>query len=234
MAVGRWLVPDRHASALRPLACLPPGQPAAPVLASPIALADISEDTHTHDQEPGHNGPVLLPQLQQGPSSSSSSSGAGRPQQQVTRHNFQQVLPDVRQALADCQFFSFDCEMTGLYPDSSDAAATPHDDYEERYRKLVLSAQQFLVTQFGLSAFCWDAASGSYQARTFNFYLFPRPWQHHDRRFMCQASSLQFLASQVRGHGRGRDGDSLTVVFMQGEDFRDELGVDGETRRGWH
>jgi poly(A)-specific ribonuclease len=32
-----------------------------------------------------------------------------------------------------------------------------------------------------------------YVARTWNFYLFPRPYGWHDRRFTCQAGSLQFL-----------------------------------------
>ncbi len=32
-----------------------------------------------------------------------------------------------------------------------------------------------------------------YVARTWNFYLFPRPYGWSDRRFTCQAASLQFL-----------------------------------------
>jgi hypothetical protein len=32
-----------------------------------------------------------------------------------------------------------------------------------------------------------------YVARTWNFYLFPRPYGWCDRRFTCQAASLQFL-----------------------------------------
>ena len=33
---------------------------------------------------------------------------------QITRTNFLQSLPIIKQALHDCQFFAFDCEMTGL------------------------------------------------------------------------------------------------------------------------
>lgn len=37
-------------------------------------------------------------------------------------------------------------------------------------------------------------SSHSYLARPFNFALFPHPFQSIDKRFVCQASSLQFLA----------------------------------------
>lgn len=49
------------------------------------------------------------------------------------------------------------------------------------------SARQFLVTQFGLSCFTWTGAG--YEARTFNFHLFPRPYGDSDRRFLCQVSA---------------------------------------------
>lgn len=65
-----------------------------------------------------------------------------------------------------------------------------------RYKKSVNSAKNFLITQFGLSTFTWTGAA--YEARTFNFYLFPRPYEDVDRRFLCQASSMEFLAKQVR------------------------------------
>ena len=61
-----------------------------------------------------------------------------------------------------------------------------------------------LPAQFGLSAFRWQAApaparGGSWEARTFNAYIFPRPDDSTgmDKRFLCQASSLTYLAEQV-------------------------------------
>jgi poly(A)-specific ribonuclease len=116
---------------------------------------------------------------------------APRVQQQATRANFLEVLPAVREALQSCRFYSFDCEMTGLYTDNS--REDPLDDYETRYEKAALSAEQFLITQFGISAFCW--VDGGWQAKTFNFYVFPRVTDDFDRRFLCQASSIEFLAS---------------------------------------
>lgn len=43
------------------------------------------------------------------------------------------------------------------------------------------------------AAFVWE--DGSYKAKTFNFYIFPRPFEGSDKRFICQASSIAFLAS---------------------------------------
>lgn len=53
------------------------------------------------------------------------------------------------------------------------------------------SARKFLVSQFGLSAFTF--ADGAYTAKTFNFNIYPRSFQSFDKRFVCQASSLEFL-----------------------------------------
>ena len=52
---------------------------------------------------------------------------------QVTRRNFEDVLPQVREALADCSFFAFDCEMTGL--SETDHGSQYLDDIEERYQQ---------------------------------------------------------------------------------------------------
>eukprot|EP00882_Tetradesmus_deserticola_P011672 GHRQ01012347.1.p1 GENE.GHRQ01012347.1~~GHRQ01012347.1.p1 ORF type:complete len:242 (+),score=61.91 GHRQ01012347.1:518-1243(+) len=113
---------------------------------------------------------------------------------QVTRSNFTAVLPAVRQALQDCQFFSYDCEMTGLFLQGQDDYLV--DDVTDRYIKAAAAAEQFRVVQFGLSAFVWRPESNSYSVRSFNFHLFPSPQEDLDARFMCQASSLAFLASQ--------------------------------------
>jgi poly(A)-specific ribonuclease len=58
---------------------------------------------------------------------------------------------------------------------------------------MLASSRAFVVNQFGLSAYVWEG--GAYRPRTFNFYIFPRPFEGADKRFVCQASSLDFLAS---------------------------------------
>lgn len=53
------------------------------------------------------------------------------PPPQVTRHNFDEVLPAVRAALADCHFFALDCEMTGLHV--RDQRFSFHTDMQDQY-----------------------------------------------------------------------------------------------------
>lgn len=54
------------------------------------------------------------------------------------------------------------------------------------------SAQSFIINQFGMSMF--TLVDGVYEARTFNFNLFPGTFGNLDKRFMCQSSSLAYLA----------------------------------------
>lgn len=37
----------------------------------------------------------------------------------ITRDNFAKMLPAVEAALKECSFYSFDCEMTGLFLESN-------------------------------------------------------------------------------------------------------------------
>ncbi|XP_046483955.1 poly(A)-specific ribonuclease PARN isoform X2 [Neodiprion pinetum] len=56
----------------------------------------------------------------------------------------------------------------------------------------------FLLVQFGLSIFTYDADKKKYIQQSYNFYVFPRPLNRAapDCRFMCQASSMSFLADR--------------------------------------
>lgn len=112
----------------------------------------------------------------------------------ITRANFQDSLPIIQQALQDCHFFAVDCEMTGL--DLQDTKQEYLDEIEDRYHQTASGGSQFSLTQFGLSAFVWSETEHKYRPRTFNFYVFPRPTNGYDRRFLSQAGSLEFLAGQ--------------------------------------
>uniref|UniRef100_A0A673W9H2 Poly(A)-specific ribonuclease PARN n=1 Tax=Salmo trutta TaxID=8032 RepID=A0A673W9H2_SALTR len=56
----------------------------------------------------------------------------------------------------------------------------------------------FLLFQFGLCTFTYDQAESNYVIKTFNFYIFPKPFNRTspDTKFICQSSSIDFLASQ--------------------------------------
>lgn len=112
----------------------------------------------------------------------------------VTRHNFEATFEDLRQDISapSCRFVAIDTEFTGLSP-NEDQRERYLDTLEERYRKVKRAGESFLVTQFGLSTVHVDA-DDRVQVKTWNFYVFPRPYGASDERFLCQASSLTFLA----------------------------------------
>lgn len=114
---------------------------------------------------------------------------------EITRTNFKERLPSVEAAIDDAIFLSIDGEFTGL---SDYKRISAFDLPHERYDKLQASARQFLLVQFGLCAFHYDAKLDKYSNQAFNFYVWPRPYsrQAPDPRFLCQTSSIDFLSQQ--------------------------------------
>ncbi|KAF0876634.1 PARN ribonuclease, partial [Crocuta crocuta] len=72
------------------------------------------------------------------------------------------------------------------------------DTPEERYQKLKKHSMDFLLFQFGLCTFKYDYTDSKYITKSFNFYVFPKPFNRAspDVKFVCQSSSIDFLASQ--------------------------------------
>eukprot|EP00742_Colponemidia_sp_Colp-10_P003893 GILJ01004146.1.p1 GENE.GILJ01004146.1~~GILJ01004146.1.p1 ORF type:complete len:560 (-),score=84.76 GILJ01004146.1:140-1621(-) len=56
-----------------------------------------------------------------------------------------------------------------------------------------IAADSFIVIQVGIAAFAWDPETLSYQARTFNFSILPRPLSERDPCYVTQVSSAIFL-----------------------------------------
>ncbi|KAI9921234.1 hypothetical protein PsorP6_000515 [Peronosclerospora sorghi] len=112
----------------------------------------------------------------------------------VTRHNFSQCIRDVQQDLKSptCRFVAIDTEFTGLSPNEFEREQYL-DTLDERYRKVKRAGESFLITQFGLST-VHLYPKDQVHIKTWNFYVFPRPYGAQDERFLCQASSLQFLS----------------------------------------
>ncbi|XP_035750981.1 poly(A)-specific ribonuclease PARN isoform X3 [Egretta garzetta] len=56
----------------------------------------------------------------------------------------------------------------------------------------------FLLFQFGLCTFKYDYTEEKYIMKSFNFYIFPKPFNRSspDVKFVCQSSSIDFLANQ--------------------------------------
>ena len=71
---------------------------------------------------------------------------------QVTRSSFSDSLPGVIAALQGCDFFAFDCEMTGL--NESDGSSSYLDDIEDRYHQVTCLSMFFTTGTADCSASC--------------------------------------------------------------------------------
>ncbi|XP_029169507.1 poly(A)-specific ribonuclease PARN-like [Nylanderia fulva] len=114
---------------------------------------------------------------------------------EVTCLNFLDVLSELESVIENATFLSIDGEFTGL---NSGPDAGPFDTPAQYYSKLRAGSMDFLLVQFGLSVFTYDSQTDKYSQRSYNFYVFPKPMnrQAPDCRFMCQTSSIAFLANQ--------------------------------------
>uniref|UniRef100_A0A8K9XMI5 Poly(A)-specific ribonuclease PARN n=1 Tax=Oncorhynchus mykiss TaxID=8022 RepID=A0A8K9XMI5_ONCMY len=118
---------------------------------------------------------------------------------EVTRTNFKDSLSTVYSAIEEADFLAIDGEFSGISDGPNVSALTNGlDTPEERYMKLKKHSMDFLLFQFGLCTFTYDQAESKYVIKTFNFYIFPKPFNRTspDTKFICQSSSIDFLASQ--------------------------------------
>ena len=138
----------------------------------------------------------------------------------VTMENFEAVLKDLESLIPASEFVAIDMEFTGLtglnkseYSNSSSSVSNDSDhmnhdgteagclngakELEKKYDE-VRTASNFLVIQVGVCPFSWNEKSSEFIAHPYNFYTFPREIRGHDPRFLCQTTSMIFLAE--RGH----------------------------------
>lgn len=101
-------------------------------------------------------------------------------------------MPLISDSIEKADFFSIDAEFTGLI---NGRDVSVFDSPEDYYIRIMNGSCDFLLIQFGLSAFYWDETKNHYMNDTYNFYLYPRGRPGPDRMFLCQSSSLDFLAS---------------------------------------
>lgn len=113
---------------------------------------------------------------------------------EIIKENFEERLPEILEGISKCSFVAFDAEFTGLSCVSGDKYKNSlFDDGDGRYKKLLVSTTQGIMSQFGLSLFKHNSSKNQYEVKTYNFFLFPRSFASVDDRFVCQASSLEFL-----------------------------------------
>ncbi|NXI76200.1 PARN ribonuclease, partial [Rhipidura dahli] len=113
--------------------------------------------------------------------------------------DFKDNLNKVYEAIEESDFLAIDGEFSGISDGPSVSALTNgFDTPEERYQKLKKHSMDFLLFQFGLCTFKYDDAEEKYIMKSFNFYIFPKPFNRNspDVKFVCQSSSIDFLANQ--------------------------------------
>uniref|UniRef100_A0A8C5PU59 Poly(A)-specific ribonuclease PARN n=1 Tax=Leptobrachium leishanense TaxID=445787 RepID=A0A8C5PU59_9ANUR len=118
---------------------------------------------------------------------------------EIIRNNFKDQLPKVYKAIEEADFMAIDGEFSGISDGPSVSTLTNgFDTPEERYQKLRKHSMDFLLFQFGLCTFSYDNTEARYLMKSFNFYIFPKPFNRNstDKKFVCQSSSIDFLANQ--------------------------------------
>ncbi|CAB3253840.1 unnamed protein product [Arctia plantaginis] len=111
---------------------------------------------------------------------------------EVVRKNFKDVLPQVSESIEKADYIAIDAEFTGLINGRDVSVFDLPEDY---FTRLLAGCSEFMLIQFGLCAFYWDEKRQHYMNDAYNFYLFPRGRPAPERMFLCQSSSLDFLAS---------------------------------------
>ncbi|XP_017283730.1 poly(A)-specific ribonuclease PARN isoform X2 [Kryptolebias marmoratus] len=152
---------------------------------------------------------------------------------EVTRKNFKDSLSTVCSAIDEADFLAIDGEFSGISDGPNVSALTNGlDTPEERYTKLKKHSMDFLMFQFGLCTFKYDQTKSKYITKPFNFYVFPKPFNRTspDIKFICQSSSIDFLASQ---------GFDFNKVFCHGipylnQEEEAQLREQTEERRNQH
>ncbi|XP_047435287.1 poly(A)-specific ribonuclease PARN isoform X2 [Mugil cephalus] len=152
---------------------------------------------------------------------------------EVTRKNYKDSLKTVYSAIEEADFLAIDGEFSGISDGPNVSALTNGlDTPEERYTKLKKHSMDFLLFQFGLCTFKYDQTKSKYIIKPFNFYVFPKPFNRAspDIKFICQSSSIDFLASQ---------GFDFNKVFCHGipylnQEEEAQLREQTEERRNQH
>ncbi|XP_050219614.1 poly(A)-specific ribonuclease PARN [Mercurialis annua] len=110
------------------------------------------------------------------------------PLKHVTKANFNSSLADLKDHVRAADFIAIDLEMTGI-TSAPWRELFEYDRFDVRYLKMKDSAEKFAVVQFGVCPFHWDSTCQSFIAHPYNFFIF-----REDNEFLCQATSLDFLA----------------------------------------
>ena len=111
---------------------------------------------------------------------------------QVTRANFEKLLPEILSQIDQSLFLAIDTEFSTLEPLISSREKPIHtrQQFYEQRRELV---EQLTIFQFGLAIFSFDPSDQHYNVQIYNFSLHPPSISPIDVKYLIQSSSIEFL-----------------------------------------
>lgn len=149
----------------------------------------------------------------------------------VTRSTFLDVLPEIEEAVAKCDFLSIDEELSGL---RKGRGGDVFDLQEERYRKMRDACMGYSIIQFGLSCFRkQEGDTNSYLCHTFNIFIFPYKVlglpRQPEKNVELQASAVLFLRSHGFDFNRLFD-EGISFLTLREEQECEQACRDNEER----
>ena len=111
---------------------------------------------------------------------------------EITIDNYFEKESEIKEDIKNCNFLSFDLEMTGIAVGSRHLLDSPN----ERYLKHKSSAEKFKIIQFGLVPWFKKVDPNNkekiiYEAKPYNIYVFPGKEMEHTY-LNCEVSALIF------------------------------------------
>lgn len=117
---------------------------------------------------------------------------------EVTKDNFFEIYPTIREQISKAIFISIDEEFSGIsIPNEREFRNRKDDTPEKRYSKMKDVAERYSIIQFGLCIYCFDE-NGCIISYPYNFYVFPES----GRDIVLSASSMDFLRKNNMDFGK--------------------------------
>lgn len=151
---------------------------------------------------------------------------------EVTKENFNRLLPTILSSIETSDFYAIDTELTGLCSSKTHRYSS-FDDLQARYLKVRDSAVNFGILQVGLSCFRWLRSKKKWGHTTFSFFVFPDTGStvsSNDKKFTCQISSINFLSQNGFDFNKSFKEGIPYLNQLEEKMFRDSCGLnnDGE------
>ena len=107
---------------------------------------------------------------------------------ELTKNNFEEYEPKIKLEIQNCDFVSFDFEMTGLFT-SWNERPSPVDNTEQIYHKAKKGSEKFLVNQVGICIWKYNEGLNEFESIPYSAHIFPS----ETSTFLSDSSSLIFL-----------------------------------------